>query len=99
LDPALVAFIEKAGLLTYAGCMTWWAYTLWNRLKDKDGIIAALNAGCLACAKAQSEKLLAVGTGAVQALEKNTEALAALRRQEDILKRLDDLQPYGPRAR
>jgi hypothetical protein len=98
VDPALIAFMEKAGLLTYAGCMTWWALTLWKRVEAREAKIEAITTACQACAKEHSDKLIELGNGAVRAIEQSTAAIAASRRQDDILARLADIMQHGPDA-
>jgi hypothetical protein len=95
VDPALIAFIEKAGLLTYAGCMTWWALTLWKRVEARETKLEAITAACQQCAKEHSEKLIELGNGAVRAIEQSTAAIAASKRQEEIIHRLSDIMQHG----
>jgi hypothetical protein len=88
IDPTL---LKEGGLLALSVLLSFWSWTLWMRVKELETIITTLNATCLACSRTHAERLLELGNGAVAALEKSTEAIAASHRQEEIIKRLGDM--------
>ena len=84
--------LKEGGLLAVAFVLGFWAWTLWQRVKELETTIVTLNATCLACSRTHAERLLELGNGAVKALEQSTEAIAASRRQEEIIKRLTEMR-------
>ena len=95
----LMAILKEGGFGAVAVVASLWAWTLWVRIRELEQIIMTMNSTCLACGRTHAERLLELGNGAVQAIERSTEAIAASQRQGEIMKRLGDMQISEATAR